>query len=336
MSSPRPTWFVTGTSNGFGLALAQHILRQDHNLVSLSRYSEPHESLSAIVSITKDEQPQLHHLQHDLAERDDTKIKSLIFDFLASHPNLSIDILVNNAAICAFAPVETIPTSTIEKVMTINFYSPLWMIQACLPNMRTSRNLIPKVIVNISSTQGLCPDPSEIAYDASKHALEALSGVLASEVAYFGVRVINVNLGSFRTAFATSGDRAGMSSGPRTQAGSGADNSQIWEAPYDDPDHPATSRVNMVMKFANVPDAARGDPGKGAKILFDAIMRTEGSAAEAALARLRDSNGSEGGLERLVIGSDAWPKIVEQVKRLNVQVQNCQDVVNLSNADDVQ
>lgn len=188
------------------------------------------------------------------------------------------------------------------------------------------------MIVNISSTQGLTCDPSELAYDVSKHALEALSDVLAKEVAPWDVRVINANLGSFRSGFATSGDRAGMTSGPGQ-----TDEEAIWRAPYNDESHPATARVNMVMKYANVPDAAKGDVQKGAEILFDAITRREGSAADEALRKQREfidsSKSKVSRIERLFIGSDGWPKIDEQAKQLRFQVDSCQTVAKMSDAE---
>lgn len=333
-----PTWLITGTSNGLGLSLAQLVLQRGHNLISLSRHPRPHERLIAISQNQSHprQDVQLYHLQHDLGDNRETKLKSLVADFLSSHPNLSINYLVNNAAITAFAPVETIPTSTIEKVMTINFYSPLWLTQACLPNMRKSET-DKKVIVNVSSTQGLACDPSELAYDASKHALEAFSGVLAKEVAPWNIRVINANLGSFRSGFATSGDRAGMASAPKTKTGDDAVENEIWRAPYDDPEHPATARVNMVMKYANVPNAAKGDTEKGAQILFDAITQKKGSPADEALKKQREyianSATKVNRVERLLIGSDGWPKIRAAADQLNFSIDSCQPVAKLSDAE---
>lgn len=343
MASKAPTWLITGTSNGFGLALAQHVLRANHNLISISRHPQPHELLTSIVSSsgTKTSKPTLHHLQHDLSNKDETKIKSTISDFLSRHPETTVDVVVNNAAIAAFAPVETIPTSTVEKLMTVNFYSPLWLIQSVLPNMRTATNAIPKVIANISSTQGLCCDPAELAYEASKHALEALSGVIAHEIQPFGIRTLVANLGSFRTAFATSGDREGLSSSAsRTSDTSSTDKNasappSSSDDPYTDPSHPTRKRIDMVMKLANVPNVARGDPAKGAAILFDAIMCTPGSEADAALHKQRSDAATVGPLERILIGSDGWPKIHGSIEALKMQVEVCEKVAKLSNADDV-
>lgn len=77
--------------------------------------------------------------------------------------------------------------------------------QAVLPLMRTQKS---GTIINISSTSGLRGLPSVSAYAASKFALEGMSEVLHGEYAEFGIRVILVEPGPFRTNFL--GDKARM------------------------------------------------------------------------------------------------------------------------------
>ena len=115
MTSAIPTWLITGTSNGFGLALAQHVLTAGHNLISLSRHVEPHPSFAGIVSSsTFSPKRSLHHLRHDLSTNDETVLKSLITSFLRSYSEINIDVLVNNAAITVFAPIETFRLRAVE------------------------------------------------------------------------------------------------------------------------------------------------------------------------------------------------------------------------------
>ncbi|KAK5943177.1 hypothetical protein PMZ80_004183 [Knufia obscura] len=326
-----PTWLITGTSSGFGLSLAQHVLHSHHNLISISRHAAPHDSLTELAN-TND--LTLHHLTIDLSSPTETTITSAISTFLTKHPDVSIDILINNAAICAFGPLETLPTSTIERCMTVNFYSPLWLIQACLPHMRTSANGLAKVIVNISSTQGLTCDAAEVAYESSKHALEGMSGVLAKEVAPFGIRTVVVNLGSFRTSFAL-GDSATSGSVDEEFLRGGEDGD-----PYQDGSHPVKKRIEGCLAFANMPGAARGDPDKGAGVVFGAVMRTGGSKADEALKRQREAivNGEMGGVsgvERLILGSDALPKIENASGWFGMQVESCGVVSCEADADGV-
>lgn len=217
----------------------------------------------------------------------------------------------------------------------MNFYSPLWLIQAVLPSMRISKNGVGKVIVNVSSTQGRACDPSEGAYESSKHALEGMSGVLAKEVHGFGIRVLVVNLGSFRTAF-SQGDRVVGNVSAKSDRGEGKPGSD--PSPYYDPDHPVRKRIDMVLKYASIPDAAKGDTTKGAKVLFDAVMKTEGSEVNNALGRQREiiEKGEMGGIskvESLILGSDALPKMERQARWFEMQVETCRVASGLADAD---
>ena len=309
-----PTWLITGTSSGMGLALAQHVLKAGHNLISISRHSTAHESLSSSM---------LWHISHDLADPDHNTIKSKINSLLTSQ-SLTVDFLINNAAITTFGPLETFPQQALERLMTVNFYSPLWIIQAVLPFMRKSSNN--RAIVNISSTQGLACDAAEMAYESSKHALEGMSGVLAKEVAPFEIRVLVVNLGSFRTAFAL-GDKAAVR----------VDGNVDGENPYADENHPAKQRVDMVMKLANIPDAAKGDVNKGAEVIFNAAVKTTGTEVDKALQRQRDDISKQGEtavtrIERLILGSDAMPKLTRQANALGLQLNSCDIAASLADA----
>lgn len=56
-------------------------------------------------------------------------------------------------------------------------------------------------VINISSTSGLRGLPTVSAYAASKFALEGMSESIVAEYAEFGINVILVEPGAFRTAF---------------------------------------------------------------------------------------------------------------------------------------
>ena len=320
---PVVTWLITGTSSGLGLALAQRVLRDGHALVSVSRGATPHHSLFQLAQT----ESQLRHVSHDLTEGNSAILQGKIHGLLESNPDLHIDCLVNNAGIVAFAPVEMMSPDLLHRIMTVNFYSPFWLTQAILPNMRQSESDC-RVIVNISSTQGLTTDAAESAYDASKHALEAFSGVLAKEVHSFGIRTLVVNLGSFRTSFASSGKA--YSHEPACPTDSEND-------PYSQPDHPVAKRITAVMKYGDVADAACGDVYKAADVLFDAVMQTQGSAADGTLRQQRqamsdDKFGGRSALERLVLGSDAQAKLEAQERWSEFQLDGCKDVSRTTDA----
>lgn len=91
-----------------------------------------------------------------------------------------IDILVNNAGIIQeFLPIQDLPIEEAEKVMNVNFYGPLTLIQAFLPMLRSR----PKAhILNVSSMGAYAPVPGQSVYGASKAALKLLTEGLRSEL----------------------------------------------------------------------------------------------------------------------------------------------------------
>lgn len=91
-----------------------------------------------------------------------------------------IDILINNAGIIQeFLPIQELAIEDAEKVMNVNFYGPLTLIQAFLPMLRSR----PKAhILNVSSMGAYAPVPGQSVYGASKAALKLLTEGLRSEL----------------------------------------------------------------------------------------------------------------------------------------------------------
>jgi NAD(P)-dependent dehydrogenase (short-subunit alcohol dehydrogenase family) len=85
--------------------------------------------------------------------------------------------------------------------METNFFGAVAVIQAALPQLRQQRA---GSVVNISSMGGQMSFAGFSAYSASKFALEGMSEALAQEVAPFGIKVLIVEPGAFRTEFAAS------------------------------------------------------------------------------------------------------------------------------------
>ena len=70
-------------------------------LVSLSRHATPHHSLPT---------ENLYHIQHDLADPTPKALKTKLREFFSEHSEVTVDVLVNNAAISNFHPLETFET----------------------------------------------------------------------------------------------------------------------------------------------------------------------------------------------------------------------------------
>ncbi|WP_077034139.1 oxidoreductase [Pelomonas sp. KK5] len=184
------TWFITGASSGFGMAFARHALQRGDRVVATARTPA---KLDALVAEAPD---RVLALKLDVTREGDAQ--AAVAAALAHFGR--IDVLVNNAGYGTVGAVEETPEAELRAQMDTNFFGAFAAIQAVLPAMREQRS---GAIVNISSMGGQMSYGGFGAYSASKFALEGLSEALALEVAAFGIKVLVVEPGSFRTEFAT-------------------------------------------------------------------------------------------------------------------------------------
>lgn len=187
---PTPkTWFITGASSGFGMAFAQHALELGDNVVATAR------SISKLEALVASSPSRVLALRLDVTRPADAAeaVKAA-----AAHFG-SIDIVVNNAGYGIVGAVEETPDGELRAQMETNFFGAVAVTKAALPQLRKQRS---GAIVNISSMGGQMSFAGFSAYSASKFALEGLSEALAQEVAPFGIKVLIVEPGAFRTDFA--------------------------------------------------------------------------------------------------------------------------------------
>jgi short-subunit dehydrogenase len=109
-----------------------------------------------------------------------------------------IDILINNAAYAVGGLVEDCPIEQYKNNFEINFYAPLALIQAVLPDMKQRRS---GQIINITSGVGRRALPGFSSYSATKSALNALTESLRVEVKPFGIDVILIFPGRVASNF---------------------------------------------------------------------------------------------------------------------------------------
>ena len=107
-----------------------------------------------------------------------------------------IDVLVNNAGYSLLGNFEELDTAEFQKQMATNFYGVMYVMRAVLPVMRKQRS---GRIINISSVAGVIGLKHCAAYSATKFAVEGLTLSVAHEVEQFGIKVIVVAPGFFRT-----------------------------------------------------------------------------------------------------------------------------------------
>lgn len=189
MSNIGKTWFITGASSGFGYAFAAHALSKGHNVVATARSLSRLERLLAVAP----DRVLAQALDVDRSEDAQAAVDAAVARFGR------IDVLINNAGYGIVGAVEETSEKELRAVMETNFFGAMAVTRAALPILRAQRA---GAIVNISSMGGQMSAAGFGAYSASKFALEGLSEALAQELAPFGVKVLIVEPGAFRTEFA--------------------------------------------------------------------------------------------------------------------------------------
>ena len=169
---------VTGCSSGIGRALCAELHERGHRVIATAR------DAAALAGL-----PAHAHLELDV-----TDTASIADAADAAGP---VDVLINNAGVSAWAPIEMMPVSTAQRVFDTNVWGMLRVCQAFLPAMRTKRR---GRVINVSSA-ALRGYPMLGLYAASKTALEALSESMRLELAAFGVDVVLAEPAAVTTSF---------------------------------------------------------------------------------------------------------------------------------------
>ena len=110
----------------------------------------------------------------------------------------AIDVLINNAGIGLYGPSWSTSMEDARRLMELNFFALLGMIQLVAPHMRKRRS---GTIVNVSSIGGKMPLPWMTLYSASKYAVTGLTEGLRMELRADGVKTLLACPGYVTTGF---------------------------------------------------------------------------------------------------------------------------------------
>jgi NAD(P)-dependent dehydrogenase (short-subunit alcohol dehydrogenase family) len=186
MDTKGKVWFVTGTSSGFGRCIVEEVIARGERVVATAR--DPR-SLDELVARAPE---RVHAVRLDVTRPEE--IRSAVASAMTRFG--AIDVLVNNAGYSMIGAVEETSDEELRAAMEPMFFGAVALTRALLPHMRERRS---GTIVQITSVGGLTTAPGFGPYCAAKHALEGLSECMAAELAPFGVRVLIVEPGAFRT-----------------------------------------------------------------------------------------------------------------------------------------
>jgi NAD(P)-dependent dehydrogenase (short-subunit alcohol dehydrogenase family) len=177
-------WFVTGSTSGFGRALVDAVRARGDRVVATARKPE-------VLADLQDDNVLVLALDVTGADAIEPALDAAVDRFGR------IDVLVNNAGIGFVGALEETSLGDLRRVMETMFFAPAALTRAVIPHMRRQGG---GAIVQISSQGGQVTAAGFSAYCAAKFALEGLSEAVAAEVMPFGIHVLIVEPGSFRTA----------------------------------------------------------------------------------------------------------------------------------------
>ncbi|TDD46651.1 SDR family NAD(P)-dependent oxidoreductase [Nonomuraea terrae] len=263
------TWYITGgTPGGFGMAYANAALEGGDRVVLTTRrpgelryWAARHRDRALVLPLDVTDPRQV---RQTVAEAE-TRFGG-------------IDVLVNNAGRGWYGSVEGMDDAALRKVFELNFFSVLEVTRAVLPGMRRRGS---GWIVNMSSVAGLVGVPGFGFYSAAKFALEGLTDVLRQEVAPFGIKVLAVEPGAFRT-----------------RAYAGFAGQPIDESVPDYWPMLAVVRDGMIAENGQQP----GDPDRGARAVIAAIDQDDPP-------------------KRLVLGSAGYDRVLHRLEAMLAELR---------------
>ncbi|WP_141580091.1 oxidoreductase [Actinomadura sp. WMMA1423] len=181
------TWLITGASRGLGRHLTEAVLDAGDQVVATARRPEQLDDLVA------EHGRRVRTVALDVT--DPTAAVRAVKEAAGAFGRL--DVVVNNAGYADSAPIEEVAEDDFRAQIETNLFGVVNVTRAALPVLRAQRS---GVFVQVSSIGGrVGGTPGLGAYQTAKFAVEGFSEVLANEVAPFGVKVLIVEPGGFRT-----------------------------------------------------------------------------------------------------------------------------------------
>ncbi|GAQ36939.1 hypothetical protein AtubIFM55763_001897 [Aspergillus tubingensis] len=279
------TWLITGTSSGLGASLALAALRAGHRVLATARNTTTASTL----------QPEITSLGGIWIPLDvnDPSTPTHIQSAINTHADGVIDVVVNNAGYSLLGSIEDMSEAEIESQFNTNVYGPIRVLKGVLPFMRKRGA---GTVVNVSSSAGVDGAPGCAVYAGSKFALEGMTESLSKELHPFGIRVLLIEPGYFRTNFFSAfvAPAAGLSE-----------------------DYVGTP-VEAALQLIKAKDGSQeGDPEKAAQRILEVV----------------DGNGlAEGiadkGFLRVVLGPDCWKRFSGKIEGVRENLEAMREIAH--------
>ena len=180
---------VTGASKGIGASIAKHFAAEGAKVVV--NYASSKDGADKVVKAITDNGGTAISVQGDMSNEADVR---RLFDETQTAFG-TLDVLVNNAGIYQYEPIESVSAETFHQQVNINVWGSVLAIQASLKLFgATGGN-----IINISSEAGRTPLPTGSVYSATKAALDAITVSLSKEFSGRNIRINSILPGVVET-----------------------------------------------------------------------------------------------------------------------------------------
>ncbi|MNI09063.1 putative ketoacyl reductase [compost metagenome] len=233
---------VTGTSSGFGLLITLSLAQAGYRVIATMRDLSKQTKLLALTEEAGVSEL-IECMQLDVTKP--SEIEQVTTTIL--HTWGHIDVLINNAGFAVGGYTEDVPMTEWYRQMDTNFFGVVAITKAILPTMRKQKA---GMIINMSSVSGKIGFPGYAPYAASKFAVEGFSEALRLEMVPFGVKVVLVEPGSYKT--------------------------DIWQKGFDQMcspvDSPYRSNLETVLRYSRHSAHTAPDPQQVADIIVKIVQ----------------------------------------------------------------
>lgn len=179
---------VTGASKGIGAAIAKSLAAEGASVVV--NYASSKAGAETVVAAITEAGGKAVAVGGDVSKAAEAQG---IIDAAVSNFG-KLDILVNNSGVYEFSPLEAITEAHYNKIFSVNVLGLLLTTQAALPHLGEGAS-----IINIGSVVSSLTPPNSAVYTGTKGAVDAITGVLARELAPKKIRVNSINPGMVET-----------------------------------------------------------------------------------------------------------------------------------------